>query len=95
MIGLLAFSPTIFGLALMGGSVALGSPISFDRVSWLFIEAQAVSVALAALAIVAKGRKAEPIPTWRRLTNLWAGRVMAALAIFYVLAFALLALRGN
>jgi hypothetical protein len=79
----------------MAGSAAIGNPVPFERIRWLFVEAQAISLAVGAAAILLRQRNRPPLPAWRRHANTWIGRLMAALIFFYVIAFILIAHRGN
>ena len=89
MIALLTFFPTIVAALVLGVSFAVGRPVDFAKVGWLISDAQVVFLALGVVAILLTKKSACPLPAWRSTANRWVGRLLAAFAIFYSIAFAL------
>jgi hypothetical protein len=94
MVALLTFFPTLVAVLVLGVSYALGRPINFDKVGWLVSDAQILFLALGVAVILLTKKSSRPLPLWRSTANLWVGRVMAAFAIFYLIAFALVTYHG-
>lgn len=87
MIALLTFAPTIVAFIIMGGSVLLGKPVSFDKIGWLLTDAQIGFLAVSCVAILLSRKSEKTMPLWRVQANKWIGRVMAVSALFYFVAF--------
>jgi hypothetical protein len=94
MVALLTFLPTLVAAIVLGVSYALGRPVAFDKVGWLVSDAQVLFLALGVALILLTKTSAGPLPAWRSTANLWVGRVMAAFALFYLVAFALVTYHG-
>jgi len=78
----------------MLGSVLLGRPISFERISWLLTDAQIVFLAVGVVAILLARKSERAIPAWRIAVNKWVGWIMVVANLFYIIAFALIAHYG-
>lgn len=89
MVALLTFFPTLVASIVLGVSFALGRPVALEKVGWLISEAQIFFLALGVVVILLTRKSSHPLPPWRSKANLWVGRLMAASAIFYLMAFAL------
>jgi hypothetical protein len=94
MIALITISPTLIGCILMFGSVKLGRPIAFEKISWLFTYAQMLTIIIGFAAIVSSKNSEKAMPKWRILANKWVGWCIAATCLFYVFASILTAHRG-
>lgn len=94
MLALLTFFPTIVAVLVLGLSFSFGHPVELGQVGWLISEAQAVFLAIGAVAILLSRKSARPLPPWRAIANRWVGRVLATSAIFYLIAFALVTYYG-
>lgn len=100
---LFTFAPALLGFVLMAVSVIVGKPI---EIRWLFSEVQIIFLAIGAVYILAKGSAAPPptsIPpapsqgpeTFRNRANRVVGKILLAVAIFYAIAFAIVAHRPS
>jgi hypothetical protein len=87
LIALLTFAPTLVAFILMGGSVLFGKPVSFEKIGWLLTNAQIGFLAVGCVAILLSRKSEQAMPLWRVKANKWIGRVMAASALFYFVAF--------
>ncbi|MDR3055290.1 MAG: hypothetical protein LBU53_07800 [Zoogloeaceae bacterium] len=87
LIILLTFVPTLVAFVLIGGSVLIGMPVSFEKIGWLLTNAQIGFLALGCVAILLSRKSEQTMPLWRVQTNKWIGRVMAVSALFYLAAF--------
>jgi hypothetical protein len=94
MLALFIFAPSLIAFAFMGVSLLFGKPIGLERVEWLFSEAQMVSLAIGCVAILLTRKSEEAMPQWRIEANKWLGRVLAASALFYLVAFFLVGYYG-
>ncbi|WP_143707444.1 hypothetical protein [Uliginosibacterium sp. TH139] len=94
MIALFTISPTIAAFAIMWGSVLLGSPVEFERFSWLLTDAQLVFLVIGMVATIFARKSGRTMSAWRIAANKYIGWVMAAAGLFYVVAFALVAHHG-
>ncbi|OHX38176.1 hypothetical protein BJL95_23515 [Methylomonas sp. LWB] len=78
----------------MWGSVLMGSPVEFERFNWLLTDAQLVFLVIGVVATILARKSESTMSAWRIAANKYVGWVMAAAGLFYVVAFALVALHG-
>jgi len=78
----------------MLGSVLLGRPISFERISWLLTDAQIVFLAVGVMALLLARKSERAMPPWRIAVNKWVGWIMVVANLFYIIAFVLIAHYG-
>lgn len=91
---LFIISPTIIGFSIFGLSILYGEPIDFHRISWLFVEAQLISLVIGVISILIKGKSNMSLSPWRLSANKWIGRIMATFVIIFLIGSILSAVYG-
>jgi hypothetical protein len=78
----------------MWGSVLFEIPVDFEQFSWLFTEVQIVFLVIGVVASILIRKSERDMSAWRIAANKYIGWVMAAVGLFYLIAFAFAAHHG-